>query len=45
MDSVVNELSGAKQAQMSRQWVSELFNQGLTLLNALLESIDETLLR
>jgi hypothetical protein len=26
MDSVVNELSGAKQAQMSRQRVSELFN-------------------
>jgi hypothetical protein len=30
---------------MSRQQVSQLFNQGPTFLNALLDSIDETLLR
>jgi len=43
--SLSNRLSGAKQAKLSRQQVSELFHQGLVFLNALLDSIDETRLR
>ena len=39
------QYSGAKEAEMSRSQVVELFNQGLTFLNALLEGIDETQLR
>lgn len=44
-ETLMNQLSGAKQAGMSRDQVSEYFNRGLLFLNALMDSIDETLLR
>ncbi|MGH2359081.1 MAG: hypothetical protein ACRDGM_00840 [bacterium] len=42
---LLNDLSDAKQAVMPRQRQTELFHRGLLVLNALLESIDEALLR
>lgn len=42
---LLDTLSGAKQAGMSPEKVSELFYQGLAFLNALLDSIDETRLK
>lgn len=44
-ERLLNDLSTAKQAAMSRQQQTDLFYRGLLVLNALLESIDETLLR
>lgn len=44
-DTVMNALSGTKQAGMLRTQLVELFNRGLLSLNALLESIDEKQLR
>jgi hypothetical protein len=42
---ILDTLSGAKQANLSREQVSEVFYQGVTFLNTLLESLDETKLR
>jgi hypothetical protein len=39
---LLNDLADAKQSGMSRDRVSQLFQEGLAFLNALLESIDET---
>ena len=44
-ERLLNDLSTAKQATMSRQRQTELFRRGLLVLNAILESLDETLLR
>jgi hypothetical protein len=41
----MNELSGAKQADMPREAVSAAFHRGLLFLNALLSSIDERRLK
>lgn len=40
-----NDLSDAKQTRMSQDRVSELFQEGLAFLNALLDSVDEARLR
>jgi hypothetical protein len=45
IDKVMNELSGTKQAAVSRPQLLEQFNRSLLALNALLDSIDEALLR
>jgi hypothetical protein len=45
IDKVMNDLSGTKQAAMPRSQLLEQFNRGLLALNALLDSIDESLLR
>jgi len=45
MDILLKVFSGAKKVGMPREEVSQLFDKGLTLLNALLNSIDETKLR
>ena len=42
---ILDTLSGAKQANLSREQVSEVFYQGVTFLNTLLESLDETKLK
>jgi len=44
-ERLLNDLSAAKQAGMSREQLTELFHRGLLFLNAVLQSIDETLLR
>ncbi len=44
-DRLLNELSGAKQAAMTREQQTALFHRGLLVLNTLLQSVDETLLR
>jgi len=44
-DRLLDDLSKSKQAGLSREEVSELFYRSLALLNALLDSIDETRLR
>ena len=43
--TILNSLSGAKQANLAPEKVSELFYQGVTFLNTLLESLNETKLR
>ena len=45
MERVLNDLTTAKQAAMPRQRQTELFHRGILVLNALLDSIDETRLR
>jgi hypothetical protein len=45
IDKVMNDLSGTKQAAMPRPQLLEQFNRGLLALIALLDSIDESLLR
>jgi hypothetical protein len=44
-ETLMNELSGAKQTDMSRSQLAEFFNRGLLFLNALMDSIDESRLR
>ena len=44
-ERLMNELSGAKQAAMTRDILMQYFNRGLLFLNALMESIDEARLR
>lgn len=44
-ESLMNQLSGAKQDGMSRDQLTECFNRGLLFLNALMDSMDESLLR
>jgi len=44
-ESLMNQLSGAKQAGMNRDQLAEFFNRGLLFLNAFMDSIDESLLR
>jgi ketopantoate reductase len=44
-DTVLNDLSATKQADIDRERQTELFRRGVLILNALLESIDETRLR
>jgi hypothetical protein len=39
------ELSGAKQASMSRQHLTEIYHRALLFVNSLLDGIDETRLR
>ncbi len=43
--TLLDQLSGSKQAYFSRQQLIDFFNRGLIFLNALLESIDEDRLR
>jgi hypothetical protein len=45
VERLLNDLSAAKQAAMTRERQTELFHRGVLILNALLDSIDETLLR
>ena len=42
---MMNELSGTKQASLNRTGITALFHRGVLLLNSLLSSIDENLLR
>ncbi len=44
-EPLLDTLSMAKQADMSREQQTELFNRGLAFLNALISSVDETRLR
>ncbi len=44
-DRLMDELSKAKQIHMDRVLVTEVFKRGLLFLNALMDGIDETLLR
>jgi hypothetical protein len=44
-DTIMNQLSGAKQAGLHRQQLLEAFSRGVLFLNALLDSIDETRLK
>jgi hypothetical protein len=44
-ESLMNQLSGAKQTTMSRERLMEFFNRGLLFLNSLMGSIDERKLR
>jgi hypothetical protein len=44
-ESLMNQLSGAKQGGMGRDQLAEFFNQGLLFLNALMDSIDEAKVR
>jgi hypothetical protein len=44
-DLLLNDLSSAKQADMARQQLNDLFNRGVLFLNALTSSVDETRLR
>ncbi len=44
-DKLMDELSGAKQATMSRDVLAEYFQRGLLLLNSLMNGIDQTRLR
>jgi hypothetical protein len=43
--ALMDELSGAKQGAADRQHLKIMFSRGVVLLNALLESVDETRLR
>jgi hypothetical protein len=43
--ALMNGLSGAKQASMSRQQIMTYFQRGLLLLNTLLDGIDASKLR
>ena len=45
VDKLLNELSRAKQSGIPRQELTASFNSGVLLLNALMQSIDETRLR
>jgi len=45
IDTVLNQLSGTKQAELPRSQLMEQFNRGLLALNSLLDSIDESQLR
>jgi hypothetical protein len=42
---LVNELSGTKQAEMSRAQITAVFHRGLLFLNALMAGIDQNALR
>lgn len=42
---LLDDLSAAKQAEVSRERLTEIFHRGLLLLNALMNSIDEARLR
>jgi hypothetical protein len=44
-DTLMDQLSGAKQTDMDRVRLTALFSRGLLLLNAILESIDESKLK
>jgi hypothetical protein len=44
-ETLMNQLSGAKQTGMDRDQLGRFFYRGLLFLNALMDSIDETLLR
>ena len=44
-ETIMDRLSSAKQAAMDRRSLLESFHQGLLMLNALLESVDETKVR
>jgi len=44
-DPLLNDLSGAKQGDMPRERVNELFHRGLLFLNSLLDGMDESRLR
>jgi hypothetical protein len=44
-DTLMDQLSGAKQKHKDRDHLAAFFNQGLLFLNALMDSIDESRLR
>jgi hypothetical protein len=44
-ENLMNKLSGHKQGSVSRDAMNELFIEGINLLNALLDSIDESKLK